>query len=98
MVGPSARARDDSRSGGLRLREPTRARAIVRTSGCSTSVILEVLRRLAESGAQIRYHGDFDWPGIVMVKQLVAMFDAKPWRMSADDYLDSAAPEGILTS
>jgi len=65
--------------------------AIVCTSGRSTLVVLEVLRRLAESGAHIRYHGDFDWPGIGMVNQLVAMFGAQPWRMSADDYLDSPA-------
>jgi uncharacterized protein (TIGR02679 family) len=65
--------------------------AIVRTSGRSTLVVLEVLRRLAESGAHIRYHGDFDWPGIAMVNQLVALFGAQPWRMSADDYLDSPA-------
>jgi hypothetical protein len=47
--------------------------AIVCTSGRSTLVVLEVLWRLAESGAHIRYHGDFDWPGIAMVNQLVAM-------------------------
>ncbi|MHB8186180.1 MAG: TIGR02679 family protein [Dermatophilaceae bacterium] len=65
--------------------------AIVCTSGRSTLVVLEVLRRLAESGAHIRYHGDFDWPGVAMANQLVAMFDVQPWRMSADDYLDSPA-------
>lgn len=65
--------------------------AIVCTSGRSTLVVLEVLRRLANSGAHIRYHGDFDWPGIAMANQLVAMFDVEPWRMSADDYLDSPA-------
>jgi uncharacterized protein (TIGR02679 family) len=65
--------------------------AIVCTSGRSTLVVLEVLRRLVESGAHIRYHGDFDWPGIAMVNQLVAMYGAEPWRMSADDYLDSPA-------
>jgi len=65
--------------------------AIVCTSGRSTLVVLEVLRRLAESDAHIRYHGDFDWPGIAMANQLVALFDAQPWRMSADDYLDSPA-------
>jgi uncharacterized protein (TIGR02679 family) len=65
--------------------------AIVCTSGRSTLVVLEVLRRLAESGAHTRYHGDFDWPGIGMVNQLVAMFGAQPWLMSADDYLNSPA-------
>ena len=61
------------------------------TSGRSTLVVLEVLRRLSGSGAHIRYHGDFDWPGIAMTNQLTAMFDVRPWRMSADDYLDSPA-------
>jgi uncharacterized protein (TIGR02679 family) len=64
---------------------------VVCTSGRSTLVVLEVLRRLSGSGAHIRYHGDFDWPGIAMTNQLVAMFDVQPWRMSADDYLTSPA-------
>jgi uncharacterized protein (TIGR02679 family) len=64
---------------------------VVCTSGRSTLVVLEVLRRLSGSGAHIRYHGDFDWPGIAMTNQLIAMFDVQPWSMSADDYLDSPA-------
>ena len=64
---------------------------VVCTSGRSTLVVLEVLRRLSGSGAHIRYHGDFDWPGVAMTNQLVAMFDVQPWRMSADDYLESPA-------
>jgi uncharacterized protein (TIGR02679 family) len=59
---------------------------------CENPRVLEAIaERLAESGAHIRYHGDFDWPGIAMANQLVAMFDVEPWRMSADDYLDSPA-------
>jgi len=64
---------------------------VVCTSGRSTLVVLEVLRRLSGSGARIRYHGDFDWPGIAMTNQLIAMFEVQPWSMSADDYLDSPA-------
>ena len=64
---------------------------VVCTSGRSTLVVLEVLRRLSGSGAHIRYHGDFDWPGIAMTNQLIAMFEVQPWSMSADDYLDSPA-------
>jgi len=64
---------------------------VVCTSGRSTLVVLEVLRRLSRTGAHIRYHGDFDWPGIAMTNQLIAMFDVQPWSMSADDYLDSPA-------
>jgi DNA replication protein DnaC len=64
---------------------------VVCTSGRSTLVVLEVLRRLSGSGAHIGYHGDFDWPGIAMTNQLIAMFEVQPWSMSADDYLDSPA-------
>jgi len=64
---------------------------VVCTSGRSTLVVLEVLRRLSGSGAHIRYHGDFDWPGIAMTNQLIAMFGAQPLAMSADDYLNSPA-------
>jgi uncharacterized protein (TIGR02679 family) len=64
---------------------------VVCTSGRSTLVVLEVLRRLSGSGAHIRYHGDFDWPGIAMTNQLIALFEVQPWSMSADDYLDSPA-------
>jgi len=64
---------------------------VVCTSGRSTLVVLEVLRRLSRTGAHIRYHGDFDWPGIAMTNQLIAMFDVQPWSMSADDYLDAPA-------
>lgn len=64
---------------------------VVCTSGRATLVVLEVLRRLSGSGAHFRYHGDFDWPGVAMANQLVAMFGVQPWRMSADDYLTSPA-------
>ena len=70
--------------------------AIVCTSGRSTLVVLEVLRMLTRSGARIRYHGDFDWPGVAMANQLVAMFEVEPWHMSADDYLDSPARLPLL--
>jgi uncharacterized protein (TIGR02679 family) len=72
--------------------------AVVCTSGRSTLVVLEVLRRLSGSFAHIRYHGDFDWPGLAMTNQLVAMFDVEPWRMSADDYLESPACLPLLGS
>jgi uncharacterized protein (TIGR02679 family) len=64
---------------------------VVCTSGRSTLVVLEVLRRLSGSGAHLRYHGDFDWPGIAMTNQLIGMFDVQPWHMTADVYLKSPA-------
>lgn len=45
-----------------------------------------VLRRLVEDGATVRYHGDFDWPGIAIAARVLAA-GARPWRMGATDYL-----------
>lgn len=57
------------------------------------------LRRLVEAGAAVRYHGDFDWPGIAIAGRVLAAGVA-PWRMSVADYLQAleelprdAAPE-----
>jgi uncharacterized protein (TIGR02679 family) len=36
----------------------------------------------------VRYHGDFDWPGIAIARRI---FDhgARPWRFGRDDYIDA---------
>jgi uncharacterized protein (TIGR02679 family) len=59
--------------------------AVVCTSGQPALVVLDVLRGLP--GAQLRFHGDFDWPGIAIANRLVAEAGVVPWHMGADDYL-----------
>jgi uncharacterized protein (TIGR02679 family) len=59
--------------------------AAVCTSGQPALVVLDVLQALA--GARLRYHGDFDWPGIAIANRLVAELGVVPWRMGADRYL-----------
>lgn len=61
--------------------------ALVATSGRPALVTLAVLDRLQNAGARLHYHGDFDWAGIAMANEMVRRFGARPWRMSADDYL-----------
>jgi hypothetical protein len=36
----------------------------------------------------LRYHGDFDWPGIAIANRLVGRFRVCPWLMSTEDYED----------
>jgi uncharacterized protein (TIGR02679 family) len=38
--------------------------------------------------ATVRYHGDFDWPGIAIARRI---FDrgAHPWRFGRNDYLEA---------
>lgn len=67
--------------------------AVVCTNGRPALVTLEVLRRCAGTGAVLRYHGDFDWPGVAIANQVIEAVGASPWRMDADDYL--GAPVGL---
>jgi uncharacterized protein (TIGR02679 family) len=63
------------------------------TAGEPNLVVDRVLRELADAGAQLQYHGDFDWPGIAIANRVVAGCGARPWRMTADDYLRSVRSE-----
>ncbi len=48
----------------------------------------------ASSGSELRYHGDFDWPGVAIASDVIARHGAQPWRMAASDYLAAARPSG----
>jgi uncharacterized protein (TIGR02679 family) len=46
-----------------------------------------ILKQLKESGADLRYHGDYDWPGISIANYVIAKYGAVPWHFSAADYV-----------
>lgn len=66
---------------------------VVCTSGQPALVVLDVLHTLR--GAELRYHGDFDWPGLAIANRLVAEVGVVPWRMGADDYTAALGPSGL---
>ena len=68
--------------------------AVVCTSGEPNLVVDDVLGRLAAAGAALRYHGDFDWPGVAIANRVIGRFEAEPWRMSASDYVAAVRPDG----
>ncbi len=37
-------------------------------------------------GAELWYHGDFDWPGVAITADVIARYAGQPWRMAACDY------------
>jgi len=49
-----------------------------------------ILKQLKESGADLRYHGDYDWPGISIANYVIAKYGAVPWHFSATDYVAAA--------
>jgi uncharacterized protein (TIGR02679 family) len=56
------------------------------TAGEPNLVVDAVLAGLAGAGAQLWYHGDFDWPGIAIANRIITRFGATPFQMSAADY------------
>ena len=48
-------------------------------------------------GADLRYHGDYDWPGISIANYVIAKYGAVPWHFSAADYVAAAKSASQLT-
>lgn len=48
---------------------------------------------LDAAGARIRYHGDFDWPGVRIAAEVLARTGGRPWRFGVADY--ASAPKGV---
>lgn len=64
----------------------TRCAPLVCTDGMPAAAQRTLLTQLKLAGARLRYHGDFDWPGIVIGNVLMRQFGAEPWRFHAVDY------------
>lgn len=59
---------------------------LVCTEGMPAAAQHALLLQLAAAGARLRYHGDFDWPGIAIANAVIDACGALPWRFSAGDY------------
>ncbi|WP_369250600.1 TIGR02679 family protein [Streptomyces sp. R41] len=59
---------------------------LVCTSGWPNSAAIQLLRMLADHGAVLCYHGDFDGEGIRIAAYVLDKTSAHPWRMTAADY------------
>lgn len=71
-----------------------RCAPLVCTDGMPGAAQQVLLRQLAAGGARLRYHGDFDWPGLRIGNFVVREFSAQPWRFGAADYLLAAPGAG----
>lgn len=60
---------------------------LVCTDGMPSAAQRTLMSQLAAAGARLRYHGDFDWPGLTIGNFVVRALGARPWRFTADDYL-----------
>jgi uncharacterized protein (TIGR02679 family) len=67
---------------------------VVCTAGNPTVVVTALIARLVSDEADLRYHGDFDWPGVAIANRVIAASGASAWRMGAADYEDALAAAG----
>ena len=74
-----------------RRRPPSSAPVVVCTNGQPTLAVVDLVTRLAAHGAGVRYHGDFDWPGLRIATALGRAVRWTPWRFTAADYVAAAA-------
>jgi uncharacterized protein (TIGR02679 family) len=64
----------------------TASRPLVCTSGQPSAAAVHLLGLLASAGAELRYHGDFDWGGLRIAAGLFGKFPIRPWRYDAGAY------------
>ncbi len=67
---------------------------LVCTEGRPSTAFHRLARMAVAAGSELRYHGDFDWPGVAIAADVIARHGARPWRMNAGDYLSGAAAMG----
>ena len=65
---------------------------LIATSGWPNSACMLLMRQLTQAGVMLGYHGDFDGEGIRIAAHVLSRTGAKPWRMSAQDYLAEVRP------
>ncbi len=64
---------------------------LVCTEGMPAAAQRTLLTQLVQAGACLKYHGDFDWPGVQIGNHVMRTWDAQPWRFAAPDYEAAAA-------
>jgi uncharacterized protein (TIGR02679 family) len=57
------------------------------TEGQPSTAFHQLAGVIVSGGGELRYHGDFDWPGLAIARSVMRRHDARPWRMSAADYI-----------
>lgn len=63
-----------------------RCAPVVCTDGMPAAAQRTLLNQLMHAGADLHYHGDFDWPGLQIANHVMRTWQARPWRMATSDY------------
>ena len=63
-----------------------RSRPLICTEGQPSTAFHRLAAAITGNGGRLRYHGDFDWPGIAIANSVIRRHNATPWHLSALDY------------
>jgi uncharacterized protein (TIGR02679 family) len=63
------------------------AAPLICTEGRPSTAFHRLAATVVAGGGSLLYHGDFDWPGVSIASAVIARHGARPWRLSAADYL-----------
>jgi len=64
---------------------------LICTDGMPAAAQRVLMAQLTSAGAQMRYHGDFDWSGLHIANHIVRVHGASPWRFRSTDYESAIA-------
>jgi uncharacterized protein (TIGR02679 family) len=63
------------------------SRPLLCTEGRPSTAFQQLAGMVVSGGGELRYHGDFDWPGLAIAGSVMRRHGARPWRMGATDYI-----------
>jgi hypothetical protein len=66
-----------------------RSRPLICTEGQPSTAFHRLASAVTANDGRLRYHGDFDWPGIAIANSVIRRHHAIPWRLSAADYREA---------
>jgi uncharacterized protein (TIGR02679 family) len=62
------------------------ARPLICTEGQPSTAFHRLAAAITRAGGKLAYHGDFDWPGVMIAAGVISRHRASPWRFTAADY------------
>jgi uncharacterized protein (TIGR02679 family) len=62
------------------------ARPLLCAEGQPSTAFHRLAAAITRADGALRYHGDFDWPGVGIAANIIGRHRAAPWRFAAPDY------------
>jgi uncharacterized protein (TIGR02679 family) len=69
------------------------SKPLICAEGQPSTAFHRLATAITSAGGALKYHGDFDWPGIAIATAIIARHRATAWRMRASDYGEALGEE-----